>query len=289
MNGKYAAIVQVSYGDSGGPHLWARIRWVVQYRYFLWVFIYRRIRMHYAGAALGALWSVLTPLLMTVVFSIVWLFVFPSHRIAHYPAFLLAGLVPWNYFSGTLSAATASIISERDLVQKVPLPRELLPVGVVISLLPSLLSGLLVYFLLALILRMRITGWVLFVPLVILLEVLFTIGLSFFLATANVFYRDVQEVLNVVLQAWFFLTPIWYPLDTLPRQFTLLGLQIDVWRWVQILNPMASLVAAYRDLLYWGRLTDLAFLLRTGVTVGVVLIAGYLFFLRYSDRFAEEL
>ncbi len=284
-----AKTMGIEHERSGIRQLWARMRWLARYRYFLWMFIYRRIRMHYAGAALGALWSVLTPLLMTVVFSVVWLLVFPSHQIANYPAFLLAGLVPWNYFSGALSAATASIISERDLVQKVPLPREMLPVGVVVSLIPSLLSGLLVYFLLALALGMHITGWVLFIPLIILLEVLFTIGLSFFLATANVFYRDVQEVLQVILQAWFFLTPIWYPLDTLPRQFTLLGLQIDIWRWAQILNPMASLVAAYRDLLYWGRLTDLAFLLRTGVTISIVLVAGYLFFLHYSDRFAEEL
>ena len=95
-------------------------------------------------------------------------------------------------------------------------------------------------------------------------------------------------ILDVVLLAWFFLTPIFYPMHTLPRSYTLLGIQIDVWRWTRILNPMASLVAAYRDVLYWGRLIGPDFLLRTFITALAVLFIGYAVFQRYSGVFGEE-
>jgi lipopolysaccharide transport system permease protein len=277
------------YGDVGVGRVMHRVRWAWRYRYFLWMFVYQRIKVQYAGTALGILWSLLNPLFMTVVFTVMFVFVAPNHSIDKYPAFLLAGLLPWHFFSNAISTATASIVAERELVQKIRFPVELLPVASVLSALPNFVGGLLIFAALALILGVRITGWVLLLPIVMTLEILFVTGLGFFLATANVFYRDVRDMLQVVLQAWFFLTPVWYSMDFLPREFNLLGLQVDVWRWLHILNPMASLIAAYRDILYWGRLIDPAFLLRTGFTVTVILVLGYLFLVRSCTRFPEEL
>jgi ABC-type polysaccharide/polyol phosphate export permease len=95
-------------------------------------------------------------------------------------------------------------------------------------------------------------------------------------------------ILEIVLQAWFFLTPIFYPIEVLPRSYEFLGMTVNVHRMMYILNPMASIVAAYRALLYWGYRTDLDFLMRTAVTTVLVLAVGYWFFLRLSPRFAEE-
>ena len=113
-------------------------------------------------------------------------------------------------------------------------------------------------------------------------------GLAFFLATLNVFYRDTQHILGVLVLAWFFLTPVFYPIRDVPQQATVLGITFDAQLWLRRLNPMASIIASYRDLLYWGAPTGLDFLLRTVVTVLVVLVVGYLVFLRYSPRFGEE-
>lgn len=260
-----------------------------RYRYFLFMFVYRRIRTQYAGAVLGILWSLLNPLLTTLIFSVVRLFILPGQRIEAYPLFLLAGILPWNFFTNGLSATCTSILSEGNLVKKVPLPTELLVMGVTLTTLPNFLGGLLILFPLGLILGITPTKWVLLLPFVMLLETLFIVGLGLFLATANVFYRDVQAILRAILQAWFFATPIWYSIDHLPAEATLLGVHVDVHRWIRILNPMASFVDAYRDILYWGRPTDPAFLFRITVMVIVTLFLGHRFFLRYCDQFAEEL
>ncbi len=266
-----------------------RVCWVWRYRYFLWMFVYQRIRIQYAGTIFGVLWSLLNPLLMTLIFTAMFTFIAPQHNIEKYPVFLLAGLLPWHFFASAVSIATASIVVERNLIQKVHFPVELIPVASVTSALPNFVGGLLVFAVLALLSGMRLTGWALLLPVIMVLEILFATGLGFLLATANVFYRDVQAILQVVLQAWFFLTPVFYPMEVFPRQFVLLGLEVDLWRWIRILNPMASLIASYRDILYWGRSIDPAFLLRTALTVVLILVLGYLFLLKYCARFPEEL
>ncbi len=113
--------------------------------------------------------------------------------------------------------------------------------------------------------------------------------MALILSTLNVFYRDTLMIMDVVMLAWFFLTPVFYPIEVLPRSYALLGLHLDVHRITYILNPMASLISVYRDLLYWGYRTDLDFLLRTALTALAVLVFGYWFFIRFSGRFGEEI
>jgi ABC-type polysaccharide/polyol phosphate export permease len=114
------------------------------------------------------------------------------------------------------------------------------------------------------------------------------LGICFLLATLNVFYRDTRIILGVIMQAWFFLTPVFYPITQIGREKTILGLTFNAQLWLRRLNPMASVIASYRDLLYWGTYTGLDFLLRTALTSVIVLGIGYLVFLRYSPRFGEE-
>jgi ABC-type polysaccharide/polyol phosphate export permease len=108
------------------------------------------------------------------------------------------------------------------------------------------------------------------------------------LATLNVFYRDTRIILSVVIQAWFFLTPVFYPISQIGREKTIFGVTFDAQLWLRRLNPMASVIASYRDLLYRGTYTGLDFLLRTAVTSLIVLAIGYMIFLRYSPRFGEQ-
>ena len=135
---------------------------------------------------------------------------------------------------------------------------------------------------------MPLSPWLVLLPVVILIQTCFTLGIVFLLSTFQVFYRDTLIVLDVVLLAWFFLTPVFYPISMLPTTYTILGFTVDVQRMMYILNPMASLINMYRDLLYWGYRTDPDFVWRTSLTALAVLAIGYWVFVRYSGEFGEE-
>jgi ABC-type polysaccharide/polyol phosphate export permease len=180
-------------------------------------------------------------------------------------------------------------VSNAPLVKKVYFPREVLPLSGVLSELVNFLLALIVLFGLIFAFSLKLTPAILMLPLIILAQTFFVLGLGFFLATANVFYRDTQHIMQVVMQAWFFLTPIFYPITTLPESAEILGMTVNVQLWVRRLNPMASLVAAYRDILFHGVPTGWDFFVRTFITCLTVLVIGYLIFCRFSPVFGEEI
>jgi ABC-type polysaccharide/polyol phosphate export permease len=115
----------------------------------------------------------------------------------------------------------------------------------------------------------------------------FTLGLGLILATLNVFYRDTEHIVQLMLLAWLFLTPVFYPMEVLPRHYSLWGLDLNIWRLAYIINPMASIISSYRVILYYGGPPASDFFLRTLLTALAVLVIGYLIFARYSKWFAE--
>jgi ABC-type polysaccharide/polyol phosphate export permease len=125
-------------------------------------------------------------------------------------------------------------------------------------------------------------------------QALFTLGVAFFLSTINVFYRDTEVIMDVILMALFFMTPVFYPIERLPQSFTAFGLDLPVQRLMYILNPMASLIASYRSILYGSYNGDppgppgIDFFLRTAATSLVFFVLGYLFFAHRSRQFGEE-
>jgi len=250
--------------------------------------VVRDLKVRYRSSILGVVWSWLNPLLMMIVYSTFYTIFFLREDVDHYPVFLLCGLLPWNFFSDSVLQATSSIVSNAHLIKKVYFPREVLPVSIVLSNLVNFLIALPVFFVLALISGTSLSWWALLLPITILIQVALISGLAFFLAALNVFYRDVQHILGVIMLACFFLTPVFYPIHTVPQEYTILGITFNAQLWLRRLNPMASLIASYRDLLYWGAPTGLDFLLRTAATALIVFVVGYLVFLRYSSRFGEE-
>jgi ABC-type polysaccharide/polyol phosphate export permease len=153
----------------------------------------------------------------------------------------------------------------------------------------NFLLALVVLFVVLFVFRVPLSPWLWQLPIVILLQTVFMIGLALFLATLNVFYRDTMLVMDVMMLAWFFLTPIFYSTSSLPQTVEIAGLTLDLPRLYFILNPMASIINMYRDLLYYGYRTDLDFFLRSAVTAFLALGFGYWFFTRYRGRFGEEL
>lgn len=265
------------------------------YRELMRNLVVRDLKVRYKNSVLGFLWSLVNPLLMMLVFTVVFQVMLPNYPIHAYPIFILCALLPWNWFAASLNQAIPSIVNSAHLIKKVYFPREVLPLSVVLANGVNFLLALLVLFALNPFFGIPLTRWALFLPVIIAIQLAFTAGLALILATVNVFYRDTGVIMEVVLLAWFFLTPIFYPITIVPEYRIMLGLLLPVRRLVYILNPMASLISAYRVVL-WGSPLDggppgppaFDFLVRTAVTALLVLAIGYLVFARYSPRFGEE-
>lgn len=261
---------------------------LIQYRELIWNLVVRDLKVRYKNSFLGILWSLLNPLAMMAVFTVVFTLMMPNNTIRKFPVFVLCALLPWNFFRDSVMVSLGSIVNNSSLIKKVYFPREVLPLSVVVSNLVNFLLALVVLFAMLLAFRVRLTIWALLLPLIILTQLLFVLGLGLMLSTANVFYRDTAMIMDVVMLAWFFVTPIFWDISILPKQRLVLGLNLNIHRLTYILNPMASLISTYRVILYHGARPALDFFLRTFVTALLTLFIGYMVFLRYSRVFAEE-
>lgn len=278
-------------------NLFNRLGEMRRFSYLTQNLIVRDIKIRYRNSLLGVLWSLLTPLFMMLVFSFVFKVAFPNNDVRQYSVFVLVGLIPWNFFNGALRLGTVSFISNSVLIKKVYFPRELLPFSAIVSELVNFGIAFLVLIIFLYGSGLPLTVHALWVPFILLTQVLLTVGLSLLLGSINVFYRDVGMILDVALLALFFLTPIMYSLDQYGTTTAIAGMTFNVdpaqiMRWV---NPMASIVDGYRTVL-WGTTSSngpvsmhFPFLLRTFITSLLVFIAGYTFFLRTESQFGERL
>lgn len=276
---------------------WAEI---YRFRYFLWNMVARDLKVRYKGSILGLLWSLMNPLLMMLIFYLVFTFAFKIN-IPHYPIFLLCGLLPWNFFAISISNATGSIVGQAGLVKKASFPREILPLASNLANLVHFFIGLLILFILMIFFRIQFSYLLLGLPVLILIQLIFVLGVSLLLSSLNVFYRDVQQILDILILAWFYLTPIFYSLSMIPehiehfrRLYMIHPLplydflaRIPVRR-IYLFNPMAGLVTMYRAILFEHQLPSLSLTLITVAMSLVAFLVGMLVFRRYQFRFAEE-
>jgi lipopolysaccharide transport system permease protein len=275
-------------------HMVARLVELYGYRELIENLVIRDLKVRYKNSVLGFLWSLVNPLLLMLVFTTVFTVMLPNWQVPNFPVFILCALLPWNFFSASLMGSIHSISGNGHLIKKVYFPAEILTISTVISNLVNLLLALPVLFVFMILFGVPLTMSLLYLPLIIVVQVAFTLGIAFILATMNVFYRDTGMIMDVMLQAWFFVTPIFYPIEILPEWAMVLNLALPVRRLVYILNPMASIIASYRSVLYGfpdgspPTAPALDFFMRTAVTALLCLAAGYLFFSRFSRRFAEE-
>lgn len=263
------------------------LRELWSYRNLIRNLVVRDLKVRYKNSILGVVWSWLNPLLMMLIFTFVFGYLQRDHPIENHHILFLSALLPWNFFSGAVMGGLYSIVGNASLVKRVYFPREVLPISVVLSSLVNFLISLPVLLLLILISGMRISGWIVLLPIPILIEVIFALGIVLFLSAVEAHYRDTHMIMDVGMQAWFFLTPILYQVRVLPEQVTILNVTFDPRLWLFRLNPMASIVNTYQDLLYYGGPTSLDFLTRTAVTAGAILVLGYAFFRHQSRKFAE--
>jgi len=255
-----------------------RILELVQYRELVRNLVIRDIKLRYRNSVLGFIWCLGNPLLMMAVFTVVFTILMPND-IPKYPVFILCALLPWNYFNTSIMGSIDSIVGNAHLIKKVYFPREVLPLSIVLANLVNFLLALIVLFAMLFAFRVRLTLWALYLPLIIFIQTIFTLGLALIFATLNVFYRDTKIIMEVGMLAWFFLTPIFYRIEDLVPQYARLMY------WV---NPMASFISWYRIVLYHGISMEPGFIFRTLVTSVIALVVGYFIFTRYSPVFGEE-
>ena len=255
----------------------------------------RELRGKYKRSILGWGWSLLNPLASMCIYTIVFAVILKIEVDPGAPSgldvfalFLLCGLLPWAFFANSLSGGVESLVSNANLIRQVWFPRQVLVSATVGSFLITLLIEMSVLCVALLIAGNMVLPWL--VPALALIVVLaaFALGIALVLSVANVYFRDARHLISIVLQVWFYLTPIVYPLSLVPEESDLLGWDFPTRDFIE-LNPMTRFVEAFRDLLYdlrWPSAGTLAY-----VTVWAVasLAVGAWVFTRAEGRLAEEL
>jgi lipopolysaccharide transport system permease protein len=258
----------------------APVRELVSYRELIRNLVARDLKVRYRNSILGFLWCLVNPLLMMGVFTFVFTILMRNTSIPDYPVFILVGILAWNFHQIATMGAIASIVGNSNLIMKVYFPREVLPISAVLSNAVNFALALIALFAMIAAFRIHLSYTLVFLPLILLVQITFDIGVALILSSLTVFFRDIEIIMETLLTAWFFLTPIIYRMQDLFPAYS---------RLMYIANPMASIVESYRDVLYAGGMPGLDFLGRTFVTSLVILAVGYWLFRRTARHFGEEL
>jgi homopolymeric O-antigen transport system permease protein len=271
--------------------MFEHLRQVLHYRELIRSLAMRDLKVRYRNSLLGFFWAWGNPLLMTAVFTTVFKILLNT-PVPRYPLFILTGWLVWGFTTNAINDGTGSIVSNSNLVKKIYFPREVLPASSVLANAANFLLAL--PLILALIVFFQINvppPLLLYLPVIFISQLALVMGVTYVVSAVNVFYRDTSVIIGVILQAWFFLTPVFYPVQFLTGEWN----GIDLARLMYIANPMASIIESYRSIFY-GSIQggppgppNLEFLVRTLLTSFAILAAGYVIFLRFSQRFGEEL
>ena len=256
-----------------------RLRALSQRYDLIWQITARNLKIRYRRSAFGFLWTVLNPILNSLVFALVFKVIL-HNNVDRFILFIVIGLVAWNAFQASVMESMSIITGSDNLITRVHFPHEVLPIAVVITNMINFVFAMPSIFLMMAVTHTPLKSQVLIFPIIYFSAFCFSLGISFLSAATNVFFRDTRNFLDVVMTLWWFLTPIIYPMrDVFPSTA----------RIIYILNPMASIVESYRLLFYNNAWPAPDFLARTLVSCLITMTLGWLFFAKLSPRFAEEL
>src|SRR4030042_2396091 len=258
--------------------IWNRILEVYKLREVILNFISRELKTRYKGSILGFFWSFLNPLLNLLILALVFSYVVRV-RVDNFVLFLLIGILAWQFLSSSLITASRSIIDNGGLIKKIYLSREIFPLSVVFGNLIHLFFSVLILLIFMFYFKVFPNYlWVLF-PYFLFLQFIFVFGLALIFSSLSVYFRDVPMLLESIIPAWYFASPIFYPPSLIPAKFIIF----------YYLNPIASFITAYRDILLDNVLPSRLIFLITFISTLLVFIIGYLIFIKFERRFAEEI
>jgi lipopolysaccharide transport system permease protein len=249
-----------------------------RYKELVYNLVSRDLKVRYKRSVLGVAWAFIEPMAMMFLFTLVFSYLLKI-KIDKYPVFVLTGLLAWNFFLTGVNYSLSSISSNANLIKKIYFPKEILPL--------STIAGRLINFILSLLLLVPFFIWfrvplgvsILFLPVVIAVQLVLISGLSLLLSSLNTFYNDVGFLANFIFMGFFYLTPVFYSVDMVPERF----------RTVYMLNPMAAVITAYRDVLIYSRLPDMGYFGLAAALSLFIFVLGLMVFKRAEHTFAEVL
>lgn len=239
--------------------------------------IKKEIRGKYKGSFLGVLWSFINPLLTALVYAIIFPFILKTSQ-DHYVTFLIIGILPWNFFVTTINQGTTTVLQNGSIIKKVYFPREILPISIIGSNLVNFIISCLIIFLFLIFSGIGFSTYVLFLPLIILVQTIFQMGIVFITSAINVYVRDAEYIINFILNMVFYATPILYSSSLFPEKIV----------WLLNLNPMTTIINCYRDILYYQSMPHLKSLLVVLAASLILLWIGIKIFKKLEKGFAEE-
>ena len=255
-----------------------KIRLLWSYRELLLNLVLREIKIRYKQTLIGIAWSVFQPFALMITFTLVFsLFARFSSEGIPYPLFSYCALLPWTFFATSLNRATQSLTNNSTLLTKVYFPRELLPLTSIITasldfiIASTLFVGMLVFY------HISLTFNIMFIILILIIQVIFTSGMAFFLSALNVSFRDTMQAIPLILQVWMYASPIVYPSSLVPEKM----------RYLYMLNPMAGIIDSYRRVILHGSPPDLLYLIYLFFIVVTVFLLSYRYFKRKEIFFAD--
>lgn len=271
------------YVSSEGTTLVKRFYELIEMRDLLWNLAWRDIRVRYRQSVLGIGWAMFIPLSMMLVFTFIFSRVIQVKTDIPYAIFAYCGLLPWNFFSASTTSAANSLVANRSLVTKIYIIGEVFPLSCILASFVDFLVGAII--LAGLMVGFSLTGqpinitWtVILVFMVLTVQIIFTIGISFFLAMGNLFFRDVRYVYSVVIMLWMFASSVVYPMKTSDPKL----------QFILNLNPMTPILNTYRDVLLRGKLPEWSAFGCSAVVAVVIFLAGWVIFYKMQYKFAEK-
>lgn len=249
------------------------------YRSMIRSLVHKDLRGRYQASVLGFLWTFIVPLCQLAVYSLMFSIIMRGAAVEKFYLYVFVALIPWNFFSACLTGGASSVVAQQSLVNKIYFPREVVPISYVTSSFVNMLLCEIIVIAVSIFsgVPFNVLGY-LCLPLVMLVEYLFALGITMIISAIDVYFRDLEHILGVVAMAWMFVTPIMYDSSIVADS-----------RWFALykLNPMYIIVTAYRDILYAGKvpqLKELAIML--GISI-VLLWLGFRIFGRLKRRFSE--
>ncbi|MFN7098138.1 MAG: ABC transporter permease [Gammaproteobacteria bacterium] len=240
----------------------------------------RDLRSRYIGSFLGLYWSTISPIAMLTAYAVVYIFIFHAKAYGftslQYVLFIFSGLVPYLGFADAVSTSLTSIVSNSSLVKNTLFPIELIPVKSVFVSQAGQAAGFFILFL-ALLATKQLSWYILYLPLIWLIQLIFTIGLMWILSSLNVFFRDLQYAINIILMIMMMLSPISYSISMVPHALKILIM----------LNPFSYLIVAYQDILVFHKVPDVTIILALLVMSSSLFFIGYYIINRTKVLFAE--
>lgn len=255
-----------------------RLQNIYIYRQTLWNMAVKQLKVKYAGSILGISWAILNPLLIMSAIAFVFTAILKI-EIKNFPLFALSGILPWFFFSSALTEATPSFLSQQNILHQFNLPREIIPLAAVLSNFLNFLIGWVIILPIFLFFNPKIILLSHFFIIILLLTLFFVSGLSLVLSVANIFFRDINQLLGVFLMFWFWITPVFYSTDMVPLRFS----------WVCSFNPVAHYIVFYRQVLFEGNSPGFRAVITVFFWALISLISGFMIFSRLETKLLKRI